>query len=132
MDLPENHDCLTCALKRVVIEPKVEVADDDCKVFDRIVTMINNTEQMIKTGLPEGTASDADRKAFYSVAIDKQNDAKALLSEWWTNSRKKYGVPITAKFDSFDGIFYNCCAEDGTASLTGEYVAKNPVEKTGV
>lgn len=117
------HDCEKCALKRVVITT-AEPSQEDAAVFERIVTMLNNTDQILKTPAPEHF-SDKDRQAYFNAAIEKNNEAKALLSEWWTNARKTYGVPEYSRFDPFNNIFYYCENPDGTPNLSDEFVPKD-------
>ena len=81
--LIENHDCDTCACKRVILNTTVPVEKEDCDVFERISTMINNTDQLLKVPAPENF-SDKDREAYFKATIDKHNEARCLLSEWWT------------------------------------------------
>ena len=38
---------------------------------------------------------------------------------------KKYGIPNFSKFDAFNGVFYYCENEDGTANTSGEYIPKD-------
>lgn len=122
--LIENHDCDTCTCKRVILNTTVPVEKEDCDVFERISTMINNTDQLLKVPAPENF-SDKDREAYFKATIDKHNEARCLLSEWWTAMMKKYGIPNFSKFDAFNGVFYYCENEDGTANTSGEYIPKD-------
>lgn len=124
----ELHECERCALHRVVItDAKPE--PEDAAVFERIVTMLANTDQILKTPAPE-SFSDKDRQAFFSAAIDKNNEAKALMSEWWTEARHKYGVPEYSRFDAYNCIFYYCAKADGTPDATSDFVPLDSEEET--
>lgn len=114
------HECERCALHRVVLT-EAKPTPEDASVFERIVTMINNTDQILKTPAPE-SFSDKDRQAFFAAAIDKNNDARALLSEWWTEARHKYGIPEYSRFDAYNCIFYYCAKPDGTPDPTSDFV----------
>lgn len=121
--LAVNHDCEKCALHRKVFTPKVPVTEEDKAVFERIATMMNNAEQLVKTPAP-AEFSDKDREAFYIVAIKELGNTRALLSEWWTHCRHTYGCPIESKFDSYNGIFYTCNDDADVPDLKGEFIPK--------
>mgnify|MGYP003485002713 FL=1 len=122
--LIENHDCDSCACKRVILNTTNPIEKEDGDVFERISTMVNNTDQLLKIPAPEAF-SDKDREAYFKAVIDKHNEARCLLSEWWTSMMKKYGIPNFSKFDAFNCVFYYCENEDGTANVSGEYIPKD-------
>jgi hypothetical protein len=126
--LPEMHDCKTCYFKRTVLLTSIPVRQEDSLAFDRIVTMMNNAEQMLRT-VPkvssEAEPSKADElrmKCYYEAALDQSSKAHQLINEWWMHAQHIYHVPGGAtKFDSYSSTFYICKADNGEISQDGAY-----------
>ena len=55
----------------------------------------------------------------------QNEDAKALLAEWWTVMLHKYELPsLAVKLDEVNKYFYTCNDDNDVPSLNGEYVPK--------
>ena len=93
------------------------------------------TEEKLKTkerkdfGIPELKKYPMPDKEHVLAAIRMFNHVdKEHEKELATNIKqkmKKYGIPNFSKFDAFNGVFYYCENEDGTANTSGEYIPKN-------
>lgn len=120
-----SHDCSSCALHKAMLNIKAD--EDDIKVYNRIQTQINNTQQAAQptalVGLPP-EVTEEDKRIYMSAALENYEKAKALLSEWWQEMIKKYNVPMSAKFDSDSGEFYECRDDQDRPDMTGQYIAK--------
>lgn len=121
-----QHDCSTCKFhKRKIEVGPVDV--DDIKVYNRIQTQINNTQQAADptalSNLPS-TVSSEDKLIYMKAALENKEKAQALIAEWWREMIKKYHVPMSAKFDVDEGIFYECVDDAGVPDMNGQYIEK--------
>jgi hypothetical protein len=117
------HLCEECALKRRHIETKREIDPLDCQVFERIITMLSNTDQSVQIPAPEGLNSD-ERKKYFKNVIDSNTNAHALVDEWWSMVRRKYNIPSHARFDVGIPEFYECVDDNGVVNTVDDFVPK--------
>lgn len=117
------HLCENCAFKRKPIETSVEIDPTDCQVYERIMTMLVNTDQSAQIPAPENL-SPAERKEYFKNVIGSGDNARALVNEWWALARQKYGVPNCAHFDKTIPEFYVCVDDKGNINTTDDFIPK--------
>lgn len=123
MEKEQLHLCEDCALKRKPVSTLIPIDPTDCTVFSRISTMRINTAQALVIPAP-AYMSDKERKDYFDSLVASDNNANALLNEWWTMACKKYGVPKHVRFDPELQEFYECVDENGVPSKTDDFVPK--------
>ena len=117
------HLCENCALKRKPIETLVKIDSTDCQVYERIATMLVNTDQSAEIPAPENL-SPAERKKYFKNVVESSDNARALAHEWWTLAKRKYGIPNYARFDVEIPEFYVCVDDKGNVNTTDDFVPK--------
>lgn len=118
------HLCENCALKRrPITNLKVPIDPVDAGVFERISTMVTNTKQALDIPAPENMTKE-ERKAYFKNVVESDNNSSALINEWWTMARQKYGIPTHARFDNETQEFYECVDENGVPNKTADFVPK--------
>lgn len=122
--MEELHLCQNCALKRrPITNLKVPIDQVDVVVFERISTMINNTNQALDIPAPENMTKE-ERKTYFKNVVESDNNSVSLINEWWVMARQKYGVPAHARFDLNANEFYECVDENGVPNKTVDFVPK--------
>ena len=118
------HLCENCALKRrPITNLKVPIDPVDVSVFGRISTMLTNTRQALDIPAPENMTKE-ERKAYFKNIVESDNNSSALNSEWWSMARRKYGIPVHARFDIEMQEFYECVDENGVPNRTADFIPK--------
>ena len=125
MEMKPNqaHICEECKFKKKFIETERQIDDNDARVYLRIMTMINNTDQALGIPAPN-TADSMDRVKYFKTVIESSNNTRALFSEWYTEARRKYHVPDYALFDYNNKLFFICVDDHGVINIEHDFVKK--------
>ena len=122
-----THSCENCSLHKVFYE-NIIIEEDDAKVYGKIITMINNSDQAVENNATENlpdSVTEADKEKFKKIAKKTNTDAHALMAEWWMLMRKKYpGLEDASKFEYVSGRFFKCVDSNGVPSIEGKFIEK--------
>ena len=122
-----THSCENCSLHKVFYE-NIIIEEDDAKVYNKIMIMVNNSDQAVENNATENlpdSITEADKENYKKIAKKNNDDAHALLAEWWMLMRKKYpGLEDASKFDYNCKKFFKCVNSNGVPSVEGKFIEK--------